>query len=117
MILKRTERQRQAQEKFRTNNKEYLKQYERERYLKRRDEQLKKYHENKPIITRVKKVSLKKEITKPKIIDFNPRKRYSVFHISEIMRKFPKHELNSKIIAKFTESDFKEFERLEQSVI
>ena len=53
----------------------------------------------------------------PKIIDFNPRKRYSVFHISEIMRKFPKHELNSKIIAKFTESDFKEFERLEQSVI
>lgn len=108
------------------NNKDKTKGYDSEKYQKNR---LVIIERNKQYKLRKKALSLEvkeletnpiidncilEEQQKPKIIDFKPRKRYSVFHISEIMRKFPKHELNSKIIAKFTESDFKEFERLEQ---
>lgn len=108
MTLNRQDSQKIAQDKFRANNKDYLKEYERERYLKSRTKVLENYHANKTI--KPKPIKTVKLEIKP----FKPRKKYSVFYVLETLRKDKKSYLNWKTIASFDEKDWLEFKRIEK---
>lgn len=104
--MTRSEKQREANYRWRIKNREFLKAYDKERYQRNRDKILKDYREKNPPKPKKEKVIIPVFIAK---------KEYRLFEITEILKKDLRHRLWYLPIVNWKENDWNQFHELKAS--
>jgi hypothetical protein len=100
------DRQREANKRWRIKNAEFLRQYQRQKYMENRERILAYYRERNQSSKPIKPVKMKPEEPKP------IQRCYKLFEVLDVLRLDLRHPLWGKSVKEWRESDWQQWENL-----